>query len=183
MTDTHSIHTANTQLPPRLYLMSYIFNINCSKIAADQISISGPPLKKHSIKYSASGKKSHGSPESVYSCCTLGELTGAGWREHFTVHSRPHQLNILLCCWRQPCSLWTPTEWTLLISRRPTRTRKHTHTHTHTAILSPISHPPTPQPLFPHAALSFTSSSYPLMGGGEDVNRQEKVKDSHSCPA
>ena len=40
--------------------------------------------------------KSHGSPESVYSCSTLGELAGARWREHFTVHSRAHQLNILL---------------------------------------------------------------------------------------
>lgn len=74
-----------------------MFSIYCSKTAADQISILPPTLKKHSIKYSSSGRKSHGSLESVYSCNTLGELAGARWRKHFTVHSRAHQPNILVC--------------------------------------------------------------------------------------
>lgn len=147
-----SVRTANS--PSRFY-----FNIYCSKSAADRISILPPRCKIF-----GSRRKSHGSPESVCSCGTPGVHVG---RNAFTVHSRAHQRNILPHSWRHCCSLWTPTAPTLPISTVHTCIRSLFHFRTH-----------SPQPLFPRAALSFLS----LMGGEKDVNRQENVKDSHSCP-
>lgn len=112
-----------------------MFIVCCSKTVDYSINISQPPpppKKKNCMKYSVFGRKSHGSPESVYSCSRLGELTAARWREHFSVQKSSSQyINLLLKA--------TPHSFGLLRSKHfwpaghtCTHARVHTQTHTQT---------------------------------------------------